>query len=318
MTKIEEAISIISQLGYPRAQQNERSGLCLLGLLNLIPNKGWRYAEAPLMGITPLMTFAKDHYGKDYAPNTRETFRRQTMHQFVDGGLALYNPDNPKRPVNSPKAVYQIEPAALELIRFYGQDNWKERLADYLSKQKTLAERYAKRRQQHKIPVHIFEEDAEIYISPGKHSQLIKEIIEEFAPRFAPGSTLIYAGDTGEKVGYFNVGELTKLGVTVDKHGKMPDVVLYFKKKNWLLLVEAVTSHGPVDPKRHNELAVLFKKSKVGLVYVTAFPSKSIFAKYLSEISWETEVWIADNPSHLIHFNGERFLGPYAEPKANN
>ncbi len=196
----------------------------------------------------------------------------------------------------------KIEPAMTKHLR---SKPWN------LSDRETLAERYAKRRQQRKIPVHIVEEDEEIYLSPGKHSQLIKEIIEEFAPRFAPGSTLIYAGDTGGKTEYFNAGELAKLGVTVDKHGKMPDVVLYFKEKNWLLLVEAVTSHGPVDPKRHHELAELFKDSKAGLVYVTAFPSKSIMARYLSEISWETEVWIADNPSHLIHFDGERFLGPY-------
>ena len=318
MTKIEEAVSIISQLGYPRAQQNERSGLCLLALLNIMPENDWSEAEAPLMGITPIMDWVKEFYNKPYAPNSRETFRRQTMHQFVDGGLALYNPDNLRRPVNSPKAVYQIEPAALELIKRYGQDDWKEKLAEYLSKRETLAERYAKRRQQRKIPVHIVEEREEIYLSPGKHSQLIKEIIEEFASRFAPGSILIYAGDTGDKIGYFNAGELAKLGVAVDKHGKMPDVVLYFKEKNWLLLVEAVTSHGPVDPKRHHELAELFKDSKAGLVYVTAFPSKSIMAKYLSEISWETEVWVADNPSHLIHFDGERFLGPYGAPKPND
>jgi hypothetical protein len=34
-------------------------------------------------------------------------------------------------------------------------------------------------------------------------------------------------------------------------------------------------------------------------------------SRYLGEIAWETEVWVADAPSHLIHFNGERFLGPY-------
>ena len=56
-----------------------------------------------------MMEFARDHYGRHYAPNTRETFRRQTVHQLVAAGIALYNPDNPARPVNSPKAVYQID-----------------------------------------------------------------------------------------------------------------------------------------------------------------------------------------------------------------
>ena len=142
---------------------------------------------------------------------------------------------------------------------------------------------------------------------------LIRAIIEDFAQRFAPGSVLVYAGDTGDKWGYFDAPLLAGLGVDVDSHGKMPDVVLHFVEKNWLLLVESVTSHGPVDGKRHTELAKLFAGSAAGLVYVTAFPNRSIMGRYLPEIAWETEVWVADAPSHLIHFNGVRFLGPYSE-----
>ena len=151
----------------------------------------------------------------------------------------------------------------------------------------------------------------EIKLAPGAHSELIKQIITEFAPRFAPGAEVIYVGDTGDKIGYFEKERLAAFGVTVDPHGKMPDAVLYFGKKDWLLLVESVTSHGPVNAKRHSELATLFKGAKPGLMYVTAFPDRSIMGRYLSEISRETEVWCADAPSHLIHFNGERFLGPY-------
>lgn len=154
-------------------------------------------------------------------------------------------------------------------------------------------------------------QDKEIKLSPGEHSELIREIIESFAPRFAPGAALIYAGDTGEKWGYFEQSQLEKLGVQVEAHGKMPDVVLHDAERNWLLLVESVTSHGPVDGKRHDELAKLFAGSKAGLVYVTAFPNRSIMGRYLGEIAWETEVWVADAPSHLIHFNGTRYLGPY-------
>jgi len=143
---------------------------------------------------------------------------------------------------------------------------------------------------------------------------LIRAIIEDFGPRFAPGSVLIYAGDTGDKWGYFDAPLLAELGVDVDSHGKMPDVVLYIKEQNWLFLVESVTSHGPVDGKRHAELARLFDGSKAGLVYVTAFPDRATMSRYLGEIAWETEVWVADAPSHLIHFDGVRFLGPYTLP----
>jgi hypothetical protein len=141
--------------------------------------------------------------------------------------------------------------------------------------------------------------------------RLIKAIINNFAARFVTGGVLVYVGDTGEKWGYFNEQLMSELGVKVDSHGKMPDVVLYFPERNWLLLVESVTSHGPVDGKRHDELTSLFRKAKAGLVYVTTFPSRSVMTRYLGEIAWETEVWVADAPSHLIHFNGERFLGPY-------
>lgn len=311
-THLETAQQLLIDLGFPRAQQNERSALCLLALLDLTPEKTWRQAESPLMGITPIMDWARQHYGKAYAPNTRETLRRQTMHQFVAAGLALYNPDQPGRPVNSPKAVYQIEPAALALLKNYGGTDWAAELAAYLVGRQTLAAQYARTRQQQLIPVQIAE-GQEVLLSPGAHSELIRAIVEEFAPRFAPGSVLIYAGDTGEKWGYFDRERLSGLGVTVDTHGKMPDVILHDTARNWLLLVESVTSHGPVDGKRHAELSRLFAGASAGLVFVTAFPSRAILGRYLAEIAWETEVWVADAPSHLIHFNGERFLGPHEE-----
>ncbi|WP_215750505.1 MULTISPECIES: BsuBI/PstI family type II restriction endonuclease [unclassified Gluconobacter] len=309
---IEATQQIIIALGLPRAQQNERSALCLLALLNLIPGKAWVDAENPLVGITPIMDWAREHYGKEYAPNTRETFRRQTMHQFCDAGLAVANPDQPTRPRNSPRWCYQIEPAALALLRTFGSSAWHDSLTDYLAERETLVARYAKEREQNRIPVEIAP-GKEITLSPGEHSELIRAIIEDFASRFAQGSVLVYVGDTGDKFGYFDAPLLASLGVDVDLHGKMPDVVMHYTAKNWLLLVESVTSHGPVDGKRHNELAKLFAGSTAGLVYVTAFPNRAIMGRYLGEIAWETEVWVADAPSHLIHFNGVRFLGPYSE-----
>lgn len=312
-THIEAARQIIAMLGLPKAQHNERSALSLLALLNLTPGKSWADSESPLVGITPIIEWAREHYGKDYAPNTRETVRRQTMHQFCDAGIALYNPDEPERPVNSPRAVYQIEPATLALLRTFGTSDWDENLTAYLAVRETLVARYAKERKQTRIPVGIAP-GKQVTLSPGEHSELIRAIIEEFAPRFAPGSTLVYVGDTGDKWGYFDAPFLLGLGVQVDSHGKMPDVVLHDADRDWLLLIESVTSHGPVDGKRHAELAKLFAGATAGLVYVTAFPNRAIMGRYLGEIAWETEVWVADAPSHLIHFNGARFLGPYDAP----
>jgi hypothetical protein len=311
---IDEATDILKQLGFPRAQLNERSALVLLAVLDMTPARKWKDARNPLIGITPIMDWVFEHYQKKYKPNTRETVRRQTMHQFVQAGLVLYNPDDPTRAVNSPRAVYQVSPEARAVVRTYGSSAWKTQLAGYTSKNEGLAARYARERDLRRIPITIAEGKT-IKISPGEHSLLIKAIIEVFAPLFVHGGKLIYAGDTGEKMGYFDRDLLQRLGVDVDSHGKMPDVVIYYPEKHWLLLVESVTSHGPVDGKRHHELMKLFHSSDAGLVYVTAFPSRSVMARYLSEIAWQTEVWVADAPTHLIHFNGERFLGPYPADK---
>jgi hypothetical protein len=308
--RILEALKALTDLGMPRAQRNERSALCLLALLDLRPDRAWSQAQSPLMGITPIMEWAREHYGKEYAPNTRETFRRQTMHQFIGAGVAIYNPDDPGRPVNSPHAVYQVSEEYLALFRRYGSDSYKDLLRKHRAERESLSEKYAKPRNMNMVPLTV-SADQLVKLSPGGHSELIRAIWQEFGPRFVPGGVLVYAGDTGEKWGYFDEHLLRSLGVKIDSHGKMPDVVIYFPQREWLILAEAVTSHGPVDPKRHEELTKLFANSKAGLVFVSAFPDRRTFTKYLESISWETEVWLADDPTHLIHFNGARFLGPH-------
>jgi adenine-specific DNA-methyltransferase len=310
--RIEEALAVLRDLGVPREQENERSALTLLSLLDLKPDSPWSSAKAPLMGITPMMNFFEEHYGKRYAPNTRETVRRQTIHQFLDAGIVVINPDKPSRPTNSPKAVYQIEAGLLELLKTYGTAEWEKGLKTHLASIETLKTKYARERDMTRIPVEVAP-GKQITLSPGGQNILVKRIVKDFCELFTPGGTLVYVGDTGEKWAYFDEPLLESLGVTIEAHGKIPDVVVYIKAKKWLVLIEAVTSHGPVNPKRRVELKRLFKDSKAGLVFVTAFLDRRTMTKYLGDISWETEVWVADAPTHLIHFNGERFLGPYEE-----
>src|SRR5438105_12990639 len=165
-TRLKQALRVLSDLDMPRAQINERSALCLLALLDLTPKRNWINALAPLRGITPVMDWAREHYGKNYAPNTRETVRRQTMHQFVQAGLALYNPDLPARPVNSPSAVYQIAPECLMVLRAYGKKEYRNLLAEFLAMRGSLAQRYAMQRDMAKVSMR----DAlgrDVSLSPG-------------------------------------------------------------------------------------------------------------------------------------------------------
>ena len=308
--RIAEAQEILTVFGLPAEQRNERAALTLLALLNLAPHKAWAAADDPLRGVTPIMEFVAKHYGKKWAPNTRETVRRFTLHQFEQAGLVVANPDQPDRPTNSPKYCYQIEPRALAVICKFRTPEWERSLRQYLADARTLAQRYAQARDMQRIPLDLAR-GVTIRLSPGGQNNLIKKIINEFCPRFTPGGKPVYVGDTGKKWAYFDAAYLRSLGVTVEEHGKMPDVVVHFTKENWLVLIEAVTSHGPVNPKRLTELKALFAGSKAGLVFVTAFLNRRGLLKYLADIAWETEVWVADAPDHMIHFNGERFLGPY-------
>lgn len=308
--RVQEARGILKALGLPRAQTNLRSALVLLSVLDLKRDDPWSAASSPMRGITEMMDWFADHYGKRYAPNSRETVRRQTVHQFLDAGLLVRNPDDPGRAVNSKDNVYQVVPEALDALRAFGTDGWDAALAKYREKMPALQEVYAQQRVMKRIPVKLAD-GTELSLSPGGQNVLVHEIIEQFVPRFAPGSRVVYVGDTEDKWAYLDENAIEELGLSFDTHGKFPDVVVEYTEKKWLLLIEAVTSHGPVDPKRHRELKALFGNSSAGLVYVTTFLTRRDLAKYLNDISWETEVWVAEAPGHMIHFDGKRFLGPY-------
>ena len=308
--RIDEALQILAALNVPKAQQNERSALTLLTLLGMTPQKSWSDATDPLLGITEMMNVFRDRLGKEYAPNTRETVRRFTVHQFVQIGLLVANPDDPHRSVNSPANRYRVASALLKAVRTYGLPEWKASLAAFIATATALAKLQSKERAMVVVPVRL-PNGKKVGLTAGGQNELVKKIVEEFCPRFTPGGTVVYLGDTGQKQRHVEGGYLNRLGVELDEHGKMPDVVVHLRYKDWLVLIEAVTSHGPIGIKRHNELKTLFGSARSGLVFVTAFLTRRAMTKYLGEIAWETEVWIAEAPSHLIHFNGERFLGPY-------
>lgn len=263
-----------------------------------------------MLGITEMMNVFREQFGKEYAPNTRETVRRFTVHQFVQMGLVLSNPDDPHRPVNSPANRYQVASTFLKLVRTFGSPAWRDSLAAFLAAASALGRLQPRERKMALVAVKL-PNGKRVPLTAGGQNELAKKIIEDFCPRFTPGGIVVYLGDTGQKQRHVETGYLERLGVTIDEHGKMPDVVVHLKNKDWLVLIEAVTSHGPIGIKRHNELKALFGSAHSGLVFVTAFLTRRAMTKYLGEIAWETEVWIAEAPSHIIHFNGERFLGPY-------
>ncbi len=308
--RVEEARIVLETLGMDAERSNERSALVLLALLRLTPSEAWSEAANPMLSTRAIMDFIRDEYGKDYAPNTRETVRRFTLHQFVEAQLVVQNPDQPQRPVNSPKWNYQVTAEALDVLRAYDADEWPSAVDRYRAELPGLKARYAAVREMDRIPLAL--PDGSVFtLTPGGQNVLLKAMVEDFCPRFTPAGEVLYIGDAGDKWALFERDTLASLKVTVDEHGKMPDLVIYLPDRNWLVLLEAASSHGPVDSKRQAELADLFAESTAGLVYVSCFPDRAEFRKYVDKIAWESEVWCADHPTHMIHYNGERFLGPY-------
>lgn len=310
MSRITEAAEILTALGLPKAQQNDRSALTLIALANIKPKTSWSDSESSLLRTVDIMAFIRDHHGKDYAPNSRETFRRQTLHQFEQARLIDRNPDDPTRPTNSGKNAYRLTPDALQAVRAYGSDDFRTAAYDFVARHGSLAASYRHVRESHQVALTL-PDGATVQLSPGKHNVLQVAVVEQFGPRFAPGAIVLYVGDTAKKYVMFEAKQLQALKVPITEHDKLPDVVLYWPEKNWLFLIEAVTSHGPVSPKRHAELEKVLAECTADRVYVTAFLETSDFKKYVADIAWETEVWIADKPDHMIHFNGPKFLGPY-------
>lgn len=310
MADVQEAQNILRALGMPPAQCNRMSGPTLIALCGLKPHTPWSEAGRRECTVTKgIMDHLRQHFGAEYAPNTRETFRRQVLHQFVQGRIADYNPFEPDLPTNSPRAHYAITNAALKVVRLYDTPEWSSAVADFIREQGALTERYDPGRDYHKAPIRL-PDGREVQLSPGKHNLLQKAVIEEFSPRFAPGARLLYLGDTDRKDLHVDVAGLARLGIAITDHDKLPDIAIHDEGRKWLLLIEAVTSHGPMTPARVLDLEALFKASSLGSVYVSAFPDFVEFRKHMSAIAWETEVWIADQPDHLIHYDGDRFLGP--------
>ncbi|OAT84766.1 BsuBI/PstI family type II restriction endonuclease [Desulfotomaculum copahuensis] len=310
MGKIDEAKEILRVLGLPQAQQNEISAYTLLALCGIREEDTWLSASRRSLGITKgIMQFITQNYNKEYAPNTRETFRRQVLHYFNQAGIVDYNPDNPSLPTNSPHAHYAISEDVLSVIKYYGAERWETVVRRFLTANETLESKYSRKREMEMIPVDMG--NGLIYhLSPGKHNEVQVAVINEFLPRFAPGSKCIYLGDTAKKNLHIDHDVFNKLNITISDHDKLPDIVLYNEEKKWIFLVEVVTSHGPMNPKRVTELKEMFSGCPFGIIFVTAFPSYDEFRKHAKDIAWETEVWLYERPDHLIHYNGDRFLGP--------
>lgn len=304
MDKVEEAKVFVREFGMPERQQTDIAAYTLLTLAHIKPDDSWKDASNDWIRIHDVLQFTSAYYGRTYAENTRETIRKECMHPFRESALIE---DNGKA-TNSPNYRYRITDESLKLLQSFETSKWDKAISRYRAYHTSLIEKYRSKKQMEMLPVNI--NGKELKFSPGKHNALQRAIIEQFAPRFAPGCECLYVGDTIKKDLVKDVDKLKELGFEITLHDKMPDVVLYKSDKDWIYFIEAVTSVGPMSPQRIIELQNMTKNVKSGKIFVTAFPDKDTCKKFCADLAWETEVWIADFPDHMIHLNGDKFFGP--------
>ena len=310
MSTVQESQDILRAFEFDRKRTNETSARTLLALAGLDESITWADATNERMGGRYILDWMRGPLRHPIAENSRETIRRFVLHQFVDAGFCLYNDDDPARPTNSSKNNYRLNPEALLTIKLYGTPDFAPAVEEYLAEVGSLTVKYQAARDLARIPVTT--PTGEVFtLKGGGQNILIKEMVENFCAYFVPGGEILYVGDADDKLATFERDRLASLGVVVDEHGKMPDLVVYQASSNWLFLMEAASTHGPVDHIRYSELSRMFAGSSSGIIYVSCFPNRSVMRRFLADLAWETEVWLASDPTHMIHLNGDRFLGPY-------
>jgi hypothetical protein len=255
-----------------------------------------------------IINFVNLHFNEKISSGSYDDIRRKDLKLPVLAGVVLQS--NPNSATNDSTRGYSLNPIYADLLRTFGAENWNEQVSQQLGTIESLHSKLKRERKIEKIGV-MLPSGSTLSFSAGEHNKLQKLIIEEFLPRYGYGAEVLYVGDTADKYLHLDKNGLEQLKFFEISHEELPDIIAYSKEKNWLYLIEAVHSSGPISEIRLLQLKQLTKGCSADIVYVTAFLNKQKFRQFIAEIAWETEVWIAENPDHLVHFNGEKFLGPY-------
>lgn len=257
-----------------------------------------------------IINYVNEHFNENISSGSYDDIRRKDLKLLTIAEVVLRS--SPNSATNDSTRGYSINPIYADLIKKYGEKGWEKLVLEKLKNVEPLNQKLKRERAIQKVEV-VLQSGIKLSFSAGEHNDLQKAIIEEFLPRYGFGADVLYVGDTSDKYLFLEKDKLAKLNFFEISHEELPDVIAYSENKNWLYLIEAVHSSGPISEIRLLHLQKLTKNCTADIVFVTAFLNRQKFRQFMTEIAWETEVWIADNPDHLVHFNGDKFLGPYKE-----
>lgn len=312
---INEALEILSLAGIPLNDKTERAkermAMCLLAVANISAN--WQQAKQDTnLKSRDIIKFVNENFEENISSGSYDDIRRKDLKLLVLANLITNSGISKGSATNDPTRGYALHKDFMNLILTYKTKNWNKALENFNRNRLNLSDILARKRNLNKIPIKL-PNGKPLNLSLGEHNILQKAIIEEFLSRFGNDCEVLYIGDTANKILHIETEKLKKLNFFELSHEKLPDIIAYSKAKNWLYLIEAVHSSGAMSETRVLELKNMLRECKADLIFVTAFLTKEILKKWILEIAWETEAWTADNPDHLVHFNGHKFLGTYKE-----
>lgn len=317
---INEALDILESVGIPFSGKRERGleSMAMAFLAVAGVTKSWKEAkgqnENRHLKTREIIRFINENYEENISPGSYDDVRRKHLKLLVLADLVLNSADNPNAAPNDPTRGYTLSSDFRSLIINYNTEEWGIKLKLFNKNRPSLQEILQRKRDLPKVKVKLASGHT-LEFSQGGHNQLLREIIEEFLPRFGEGCSVLYVGDATDRYKLREDDKLRELGFFELSHDSLPDVVAYNPEKNWLYLIEACFSSGPMSEERILELKKELKDCTAEIIFITAFVSKKAFRKYIANIGWETEVWTADNPDHMVHFNGGKFFGPYEGSK---
>lgn len=320
---INHALFILENFGIPvdgTPRRLERMAIAFLAIADIKRKSDFKLAKDLVKDKYALKTrdiieYVNTNFGENISRGSYDDIRRKDLKLLVLADIVLSSSPNSDR--NDSTRGYGLSPIYADLIRTYPSKDWVKKSKTKLKDVEPIAKKLKRSRKIVKVPT-ILPSGKKLEFSPGPHNQLQKAIIEDFLPRYGYGAQVLYVGDTAEKFLHLDTKELEKLNFFEIARTELPDVIAYSKQKNWLYLIEAVHSSGAISEVRLLQLQKITKDCKADIIYVTAFLNRKTFRKFIADVAWETEVWIADNPDHLVHFNGDKFLGPYVENREKN
>jgi type II restriction enzyme len=255
-----------------------------------------------------VISYVNENFNENISSGSYDDIRRKDLKLLTVSGIVLHS--SPNAATNDSTRGYSINPLYAGLIKIFGNKDWERIVISKLKGVEPLNQKLKRQRDLRKVNVTL-PSGGKIEFSAGEHNDLQKAIIEDFLPRYGYDAEVLYVGDTSDKYLHLEKEKLEELNFFEISHEELPDVITYSKEKNWIYLIEAVHSSGSISEIRLLQLQKLTKNCTADIVYVTAFLNRPKFRKFMTEIAWETEVWIADNPDHMVHFNGDKFFGPY-------